>query len=119
YARLLAKNGVIAITEENWIHQSRIAFDSYAMLGLPQEFTSQRVSPGGAGTVARTFVGVRPLDVLPDGKQTRHQRVIGPLDPSLDLKSVKGMSGGPIFGFCYLPQVRYWVVALQSSWNAE
>jgi hypothetical protein len=44
---------------------------------------------------------------------------IGQLDPALDLKSVKGMSGGPIFGFCREPQLRYWVVALQSSWNAE
>jgi hypothetical protein len=32
------------------------------------------------------------------------------------LKSIAGMSGGPIFGFNFDPPTKYWVVALQSSW---
>ena len=29
------------------------------------------------------------------------------------------MSGGPIFGIRLKPVMTYWIVALQSSWNAE
>lgn len=37
------------------------------------------------------------------------------------LKSIVGMSGGPIFGFRNSPngECRYWVVALQSWWDAR
>lgn len=47
YVRLLAANNTVAIQEENWIHQHRVTFDSYLMLGLPEEFTSNTVDAEG------------------------------------------------------------------------
>jgi hypothetical protein len=37
----------------------------------------------------------------------------------LPLKSLVGMSGGLILGFRIEPQPAYWIVAVQSSWNAQ
>ena len=121
YARLLAKNGAVALTEERWIHQSQVTFDGYAMLGFPEEFASQRVSQTGNAEVSPTMFRVKKLELPPAGRTpTKHPQFIGQLDPELALKSIKGMSGGPIFGFREEPngRFRYWVVALQSSWDA-
>lgn len=118
YVRLLAANGVVALQEANWIHQERVKFDGYAMLGLPEEFTAKRLSASGNATVLPTMFRVRRLDSLPDGKPpTRYPQFVGQLDRDLGIASVKGMSGGPIFGFSLESPIRYWVVALQSSWN--
>jgi hypothetical protein len=46
---------------------------------------------------------------------------IGRVLPLSGLSSIVGMSGGPIFGLKKMPngEWRYWVVALQSWWDAE
>jgi hypothetical protein len=119
YVRLLAKNGMVALEESSWIHQSRVRFDGYAMLGFPAEFTSKRVSELDEGELSATMFGVKRLASPPKGrKPTKHQQFIGQLNSRLALKSVEGMSGCPIFGFRKEPdgRYRYWVVALQSSW---
>jgi len=60
---------------------------------------------------------VKRLDAFPEGAtSTRYPRFIGQLDQALDISSISGMSGGPIFGFMVGAQTRYWIVALQSSW---
>jgi hypothetical protein len=119
YVRLLARNGIVALEEKNWLHQSSVAFDGYAMLGLPAEFTSEFVSATGNAVVSPTMFAVQRLAVAPSGsKTTRYARFVGQVDPALGLKSIEGMSGGPIFGFTLDERLpRYWVVALQSSWN--
>lgn len=118
YVRLLGANGVVALEEQNWIHQPAVAFDGYVMFGLPEEFTSDRISASGDGRVAPTMFAVRRLASPPEGsKVTGRPRFIGQIDAELPLKSVKGMSGGPIFGFRLGSESRYWVVALQSSWD--
>ncbi len=120
YVRLLAKNGVLALTEERWVHQQRVEFNGYAMLGFPEEFVSSRICHSGFATVSPTFMGVRRLDAAPEDKApTRYPQFIGQLGCNVKLRSVKGMSGGPIFGFRLSPDgtLHYWVVALQSSWN--
>lgn len=122
YVRLLVKNGVVALTEANWASQHTVNFDAYAMLGLPTEFTSERVSPSGSGQIAPTMFGVTKLPAPPERRRTTtYPLFVGQLDPALELKSVEGMSGGPIFGFQLGPDgnYRYWIVALQSSWERD
>lgn len=122
YVRLLAKNGVIALTEERWIHQERVEFNGYAMLGFPEEFASSRICSSGFASVSPTFLGIKKLDAAPEGRTpTRHPQFIGQLGDKSGLQSVKGMSGGPIFGFRLGPdgKLHYWIVALQSMWNSE
>lgn len=117
YVRLLAKNGVVALEEKNWIHQSNVTFDGYAILGFPAEFGSERVSEDGEGMVVPSMFRVHRLESPPEATElTRYERFVGRIDRELPLKSVEGMSGGPIFGFNFGPPTRYWIVALQSSW---
>lgn len=118
---LLAKNGLIALTEERWSQQHTVRFDGFAMLGFPEEFTSGRVSASGDGTLSPVMFGVKRLDAAPEDRApTNYPQFIGQLDPELPLKSVEGMSGGPIFGFRQEgEELRYWVVALQSSWDRQ
>jgi len=119
HARLLAKNGVVALQEANWAHQCDVSFDKYEMLGFPTELASDRVSSSGAGTVSPTMLGVRRVDALPiEHPPTRYPRFVGQIETDLP-HNIEGMSGGPIFGFRFEPdgECRYWIVALQSSWN--
>jgi hypothetical protein len=120
YVRLLSKNGVIALAEKNWIHQHTVKFDAYVMLGLPDEFSSERINAAGEGVVSPTMFRVHRLENPPEGRpSTRYPQFVGRIDRELALKSVVGMSGGPIFGFRMEPQTAYWVVAIQSSWNRQ
>lgn len=121
YVRLLAKNGVIALDEKNWIHQPALEFDFYFMLGFPDEFASKRVPDSGDVQVAPVMFPVRRLAAPPpDRRPTQHPQFVGQLDQELRLQSVKGMSGGPILGFKHDAEgMRYWVVALQSSWDPQ
>ncbi|WP_271554937.1 hypothetical protein [Bradyrhizobium sp. CCBAU 45394] len=118
---LLAKNGVIALGEENWNRQHTVRFDGFAMLGFPEEYTSQRVSASGDGTVSPVMFGIKRLEAPPsDRASTRYPQFVAQINPELPLKSVEGMSGGPIFGFRQDgEELRYWVVALQSSWDRQ
>jgi hypothetical protein len=121
YVDLLRRNGVIALEEENWARQSGVTFDAYAMLGLPEEFGSARLSHSGDGQVSPTMFRVHRLAAPPPGRAaTRYQQFIGQLDRELPIRSIVGMSGGPIFGFRTRGnETRYWVVALQSSWLSD
>jgi hypothetical protein len=122
YVRLLATQGIKAIFEENWIHQHNVEFDAYKMLGLPEEFidsvrTGSDDNSSVLGTVSPTMIDLTCMDEPPeDIRRTRYPRFVGQLRSDLPLSSIRGMSGGPIFGFNFRPPMRYWVVAIQSSW---
>lgn len=118
YVALLAKHGIKALFEENWINQHRVEFDAYTMLGLPEEFvTYEQDGSELIGKVSPTMIGIKAIDMPPEGtKPTTYPRFIGQLHENLPLSSIVGMSGGPIFGFRYGPPMAYWVVAIQSSW---
>ncbi|TIT04443.1 MAG: hypothetical protein E5W98_19935 [Mesorhizobium sp.] len=119
YVNLLAKNGMVALDEERWIHQHRVDFDGYAMLGLPREFTSPSVDTLGHGAVSPTMIWVSRRETPPQGtRHTTYPRFIAEIGESLSITDIVGMSGGPIFGFRIDGEkaVRYWVVALQSAW---
>jgi hypothetical protein len=120
YVGLLAANKLVALAQLNWERQHTIQFDRYFMLGLPAEYTSSHLDTEGQGSVSATMFGVRRLEAPPaDLPTTRYPRFVGELLPNFSLASVSGMSGGPILGFNLTPPVRYWVVALQSTWLRE
>jgi hypothetical protein len=120
YVRLLAANGVVVLEEANWARQNEVSFDCYAMLGFPEEFVSEDVNDAGEGIVYPSMFRVHRHEPPPaDTPITRHPRFVGRIDQDLPLNSVKGMSGGPIFGFSIGAETRYWVVALQSTWRAQ
>lgn len=123
YVRLLSKNGIKALFEENWAKQYNVQFDAYLILGLPEEFTKtiKQVTSTEVqhyGQVAPTLLGVKSISKPDDIPETKYPRFIGQLHPNLPLVSIVGMSGGPIFGF-NLERNAYWIVAIQSAWLAS
>ena len=95
YVGLLAANGSVALVEENWIHQHKICFDGYLMLGLPAEYTSDRVNADGEGSVSATLISVARLEKPPEGiTETRHPRFVGQLGANFPLQSVRGRVAG-------------------------
>ena len=117
YARLLLKNGMVALCEENWTTQHRANFEGFAMLGFPAERVSERVSDSSTVKIEATLIPVQRLATLQDDRKTKYPRFVGRVSPGVPLKSLEGMSGGIILGFQEKPQLTYCVVAIQSSWN--
>lgn len=120
YARLLAKNGVIALSEHNWIYQNTIKLDGYAMLGFPEELASERLSESGNASVTPIIFGIERIE--PDREPNSYlcnAHFTGRVSEKLSLKSLKGMSGGLIIGVQRQPEPRYWIVGIQSSWNPQ
>lgn len=122
----LASNGVVPLSESNWIGLDNPAFRDFALFGFPAEFHVQSGPVRGpAGPSAS--VGFRPV-LLPvertevsDGPPGpgRQRRFVGRVELSrFGVESVAGMSGGPIFGLAADPGggTRYGVIALQSTW---
>jgi hypothetical protein len=122
-ARAFAANGLVAISRKNWVHQSQLKFDFYRMLGIPAD----RVFPGktaDAVQVQQAMVAVERLSAHNIGTPPPGDDIpsstwfVGRIDPGAEIKDIKGMSGGPIYGFRRDSSGKplYHVVALQSRW---
>lgn len=114
--RLLKKNGVRILTELNWAQQDDVTFDGYALLGLPDEFSSKVLPSDGRVEVSPTMITIRELEQPPPGFSRPYRRLVARIIDPITLRSVVGMSGGPIIGFHIGEAVRYWIVGLQSTW---
>jgi hypothetical protein len=127
YRRLLEKNKVRAIEQDGWEEQGSLKFDDYALLGFPEELfeRQRRVSVTGDTIIG----GVRPVlmfanasDAVPLNKPVpEHPWLAVELRDKGEIKSIKGMSGGPILGFqrrTDKPPL-YTAVAIQSWWDAK
>ena len=91
-----------------------LRFDYCIMLGFPQEFVDQ-------GEVSPTMVSVTQLEELPDDiEPTSWSRFVGRLGDRFPLRSLVGMSGGPIYGFNRGQHPdKYWITAIQSGWRRD
>jgi len=117
HVRLLITNGAAILEEENWVRQHNVTFEGYAMLGIPEEFTSQRLPKDRLATVSPAMITVRRLEEEPEGHRFAYPRLTARIMEPIPLNSLVGMSGGPILGFAgNEKELRYWIVALQSAW---
>lgn len=114
YRKLLEKNNVQALSEEVWKCQPSNP-DLYFLLGIPGELVE--VMPEHLGVVP-TLHPVERVDERPGGfSETDVPRFYGRIRLEGEMTSIEGMSGGPILAFQQDAegQLRYWLVALQSS----
>jgi hypothetical protein len=122
YRDSLKANGIAPIPCVMW-DQSVPECDEYALLGAPMETTrpiaeTERRGPGLSVLLAMVPLEPRPLPA--ERVLSTAPRFCGELLDGGELKSVKGMSGGPILGIRHSGTniVRsYSCLAVQSSWH--
>lgn len=110
-------------TKKNWIHQSNVSFDFFAMLGLPNEtaeqFTHHKDGMESITSFQHPALMFLESCELPTGiTPATNPQFVARIDPRVGLVSPVGMSGGPILGFRKNTdgQFAYWPVAIQSRW---
>jgi len=125
--RAFAANKLVPVCRENWVRQRDLSFDFYRMLGIPAE--KVETSLGDAGMVRMGVrqsmvsverIGIEDLGEAPSDAEAAPTDAwfIGRLSRGCAIRDLKGMSGGPIYGFRRDGKGRlaYHVVALQSRW---
>jgi hypothetical protein len=127
YVDNLNANGIKAVGEESWERDWPDHFDAYALLGLPAELV--RPIPGAVSR-AMAFLPVEHIEdesQVPAKLKHAAPRIFGRVilpgpdeDESSPLRSIVGMSGGPLFAFKVNDKgqvERYWIVAVQAAWD--
>ena len=117
YLKLLAATNVTSLFRENLEKQHQVRYDAFIIMGLPKEHTGENLAPTGSLQVSPTLLVLEPIGktvagIPKDTKGRFHARI----SSELPFESIVGMSGGPIFGINFDDPMRYWIVAIQSSW---
>lgn len=127
YRELLEKNKIEPLNEEVWKTAQPHEFDTYWMLGVPNDFIIQK---DGIIEKGYALINIERLDEPPVCSEIRFapNMFYGCINISPEfgrthqpLNNIEGMSGGPIFGFKKMQngECRYWIVASQSSWYKQ
>ena len=109
-------------TKKNWVHQSDVEFDFYAIVGLPSEDAEQKFENSELRKFITTYQNpailfVSPCELPSNAAPKSHPQFIAKINNKADIGSIVGMSGGPILGFRKDESgLHYWPVAIQSSW---
>jgi len=127
--RLLQANGILAFEEKDWIKQPKDEdYIAYCVLGVPQESVKKKVGISITGkpyigTLGTGLLWLQRIEDSQDQKPTTQlQRFIAEITNLGDLQSIEGMSGGPVFGLAIDKKdgrLKYWPVAIQSSWDQK
>jgi hypothetical protein len=125
--KAFAANKVIAISRENWVHQPRLNFDFYRILGIPKDqvFVDTKANGNVTMNARPVMIAINKISIDEVGEPPANSGAppsadwfIGRIDPECGISDIAGMSGGPIFGFRKVENElpTYHVVALQSRW---
>jgi hypothetical protein len=125
--RAFKANKVIVISRENWVGQRDLTFDFYMMLGIPANRVIKTINDDGEvnahiGPLMTRVdrLSVDDLGEVPSDAEAAPTDAwfIGQIPAECKTVDIKGMSGGPIYGFRRNENGRliYHVVALQSRW---
>jgi len=123
--QLMEANKVEPISRKNWAFDPGTTFDVYKVLGIPETEVYTADADGEEQIEMRTVLfGVhrKNPDDVPQAKG--QDWFVGKIDDAVTVPTVKGMSGGPIFGFrkVQLAGKDRWVyhtIAVQSWWNKD
>lgn len=127
YRGLLEKNGIEPVAQDQWHSHAELDFDFYGILGFPDELLDRerKITATGqtiSGGMRAVLMAADKAEAVPRGKPD-------PVFPWLaiqlrdkqEISSIRGMSGGPIFGFKHGPdsKILYTIAAIQSCWDKE
>jgi hypothetical protein len=126
YRANLEKNRIVPVDEATWRYPGDDPYDLYGVLGFPEELTvnDMWIDPSGrknVGSITPKFVTGTLSTVVSSIKRPARIPWLGIALADSGLTSIKGMSGGPVFGFRQGRDGgwKYWVIAVQSWWDAE
>jgi hypothetical protein len=112
----LEANENLPLTPASWARADQFPFKSFYVFGFPAEGTDPFEIGGRPGGMMRAEL--MPVRKLADDASHRFPRFKAEITDRGGLKSVKGFSGGPIFGVIYGEnEIRFYVVAIQSRWD--
>jgi hypothetical protein len=115
----LQAGGVVPITKQAWGLYSDPSFTQWVLLGVPAETVFQRQS---AIEAKISLIPVKPTDSPPGAVGSAHNKFFGRLlleshGKASTVKSIEGMSGGPIFATRTVDgKMKYHVIGIQSGW---
>jgi hypothetical protein len=124
YRNLLEFNGIIAVEEKNWKSQPDEFFEKYWMIGLPKEkIRTEKLKTDSTKCKTTAYTNPAIISLTKISKESDFAEEKSnpffygklPID-GYSIEDISGMSGGPIIGF-NKDTTRYWIVAIQSSWN--
>lgn len=122
YRSLLAANSVVALDEKGWTEDLPDKFDGYLLLGFPSQLVVPEMTTAGM-KISQSVVVVRVEEVgtPPEHLRKDTPRFYGTVTLPPQFNSIDGMSGSPILGYKKGDHgmTRYWVVAVQSSWDGK
>lgn len=117
FKKVLLSNNVKPLDEEVWKKQPN-HIDKSALLGLPSEL--QKFDQGIE--IGSSFIFADIVKEKPDGfKNISMPQIYAKIQMGNGIRSIEGMSGGPLFGFRKYDngEMRYWLLGLQSRWLRE
>lgn len=119
----IKSNGIVPLPVGAWKGGEPPRCDEYALLGIPEHdiLPIAPTATRGAGLRAKlSLVGLEPQPVPEDKVLSPIPRFCAKLLDGGELKSVKGMSGGPIVGIRKNDQGigEYACIAVQGSWDS-
>lgn len=122
YQSSLEANGVIPMPTAGWSGYSVPKCDQYVLLGLPEENiepVEETEHHGGGLRVRLVYAPLKAEPVPSIDPVSKIPRFAARLDEGGELKSVVGMSGGPIIEVRKRPDEgwEYACIAIQGSWN--
>lgn len=118
FQKMLLTNNVNPLNEEVWKKQP-VSFEIFILLGIPSELVKYDENN------IQFFPVIFYVDFLsdkPDGfSYVSLPQIYGKIKLQHEVKSIKGMSGGPLFGLkeYEIGELRYWLIGLQSRWLPE
>jgi hypothetical protein len=116
-ARSMWTNGVVALSEANWIEGDTINAQQFMVFGFPTEELTSEQDGDVVTEYGRTCVaGLTPCPRPPHEPPTSYPQFVGKLN-SHEPNDMDGFSGGPIFRYrLENGNLRYWLHAIQSAW---
>jgi hypothetical protein len=117
YMSGLQSNGVVPLSEDNWIEGDSINAEDFAILGFPNEEKHADDGDPVVEWVRPCLAGVVPCALPSDAPSTTYPLFVGKLRAE-EPASVEGMSGGPIFRLKQERNgLRYWLHGVQAFWR--
>jgi hypothetical protein len=118
WKRNLERNGIVPFTSRQWNFPADFAFEHYGIVGFPDEYTGKSPFARPTSTTGHVKPTLVSVERMSDDTTKPFAQFKGKILDKGDQESIKGMSGGPIFGFFREGgEVKYLLVALQSWWD--